>query len=245
MNFLFVAFDNNQVIQKTWMFKYGGKQVVSTVTTIACYENLRENTEFQFKTQIPTALFPTEANKKELLSRIKQLSEDAGRSNRHYRQQFIEARIKKVAHECSLTNGEVQDHILLGTGSEGLVDDVFNYSHVPSKSRNSSVMDMPCLPENPNSYRSVSCVLDNILTLVQDRNYIPVYMDGSPYGICMNLVREAYICDICGVDLKSEVVETHVKAVHNIENVKKWSRKYKKILIRPGMCFYIKFYCYF
>jgi len=225
------------VIQRTWMFKIGGKQVVSTVTTMVCFEKTQETTVCQFYNTIPTALFPTESNRQILIARYKEFTELAGNLHRKYRKMYIEERIKKVHSECKLENGSVNDLVSLSNCSDLNDDSVFHYTRVASQKKNCKVIDIECLEENPNSYRAVSAVLDKILQYInespKERNYLPVYMDGAPFAICMKLIREQYICGSCGSEINVNSKASHVQETHSsVEPA--WNRKYKKILIRPG-----------
>ncbi|CAL8112465.1 unnamed protein product [Orchesella dallaii] len=92
-----------------------------------------------------------------------------------------------VALDCKLENGEVSDSISRETFNAKEQDEAFSYVRVPSLQSKTRVIDMECIPENPNSYKAIAHVLDIILEYLEregnTRKYILVYMDGAPYSI--------------------------------------------------------------
>lgn len=111
---------------------------------------------------------------------------------------------------------------------------IFSYSRVASVERTTSIIDLDCVDENPNSYESLKRVFDNILEYLKDsgRKYIVVVVDGSPYSLGIWIIRDNYTCDICNCTLMVEESDSH-KEMHNGVSTT-YSRKYKKIVLRAG-----------
>lgn len=111
---------------------------------------------------------------------------------------------------------------------------MLDYTRVSPTERAYPIIDLDCLNLNPNSYNSIGKVLDEVLKYANEsgRNYIPCVMDGSPYLIALNMIRETYTCSLCSTDVSQTNIEMHEQQ-HPGEEIN-FQRKYKKIIIRPG-----------
>ncbi|CAL8117325.1 unnamed protein product [Orchesella dallaii] len=200
---------------------------------MACYVPVDKTTNYQLSKSIPTTLFPNDSNRNLLLARYKELNNKSTALHRGYRKSHIEAIVMQACLECKLIDGAVIDPVTAEDPIPMAEDSVFTYTRVSSCKRMCRVQDMECMPENPNSFRAVAAVLDKILHYINAsspaRNFIPLYMDGAPYSLCMKLLRERYVCELCEVDVDAASMDTHFK-LHSSSSIP----KYKKIVIRQG-----------
>ncbi|CAL8129220.1 unnamed protein product [Orchesella dallaii] len=181
-------------------------------------------TNHQFSKSIPTTLFPNDSNRNLLLARYKELNNQSTILHRGYRKAYIESTVNQAFLECKVIEGAVNDPITAEDPIAMTEDSVFTYTRVSSCKRMCRVQDMECMPENPNSFRAVAAVLDKILHYINAsspaRNFIPVYMDGAPYSLCMKLLRERDVCELCEVDVDAASMDTHFK-LHSSSSIPK------------------------
>lgn len=218
---------------KTYMVKYLGRQVVSIVTAMIAFDG-GSDSKHQFLSTIPTALIPTEENRKELLARYESFHEQSVQMHRYFRQSFIQGILANVNRECSLVEGVVHDPVSVNKCDDNRYEEFFNYGRVNTVERAAPIIDLDCINVNPNSYKTVQVVLDNVLEQMKptNRKYVVLVMDGSPYCLAVKLLRTTYTCSECEATVMEEALEEH-KQGHAATSTC-FARKYKKIVIRPG-----------
>lgn len=94
--------------------------------------------------------------------------------------------------------------------------------------------------ENPCSYKSVKCVLKNIIeTASQTRQWSIAGCDGSPYILESRLMNKSFICSFCSDDFSNKSsFETHLTENHGVCDIKSElnkCREYGKVLLIPGL----------
>lgn len=214
------------------MIKYQGKQVVSTVTAVV-FLDMGKESKNQYSLTLPTALFPSPDNEKVLKERYYQFTKECNDLHRAYRKSFIQSCILRVSQDCEIKGSDVVDSVSSNKGYLNSFKETFKYTRVPKSDRRYVISDLDCLDLNPNSYATLRTVLDKMLHYCEStgRNYLPLYMDGSPFTLCLNLIKDTYVCTTCSSTLTCNETSSH----QHDSNIKPdFSRKYKKLLIRPG-----------
>lgn len=195
--------------------------VVSTVTAVVAFD-LGPQSLYQYSISIPTTIFPTEANRKVRMDRFEKFRLGNDDIHRHYRMQLIRTIVADIASDCKMVNNEIADSV--SSPKEMEFKDFFSYNRVQGEPRETEILDLDCMEVNPNAYASLSTVLDKLLDYANSigRNYLPIYMDGSPFTICCNLIRDTHICGKCQQVVSVKDIENHLM-VHDAQ----FTRKYK------------------
>lgn len=190
--------------------------------------------QHQFCEEVPTALIPTAENREPLLRRYNDFHEKSTSIHRSYRQSFIAGILESVKTETIVYPTSLKDQVSENTWNEKHNPEFFDYGRVESHQRNAEVLDLDCINVNPNSYKTVQEVLDKILLYTKEtgRKYLPVVMDGTPFCMSINIIRNTYICSTCNSNVELSVLKDHEKSHGNASPT--FVRRFKPILIRPG-----------
>ena len=117
------------------------------------------------------------------------------------------------------------------------------YDHVPSGHPKIPPAVTMCDPVfvNPCSYEAVKVVLRQIGKSADISSYgtgirewLVLYMDGTPYILAQKLIRETFICQECGACIDGEdKLESHYRSMHAALPIKQ-CLEFDWVLLRPG-----------
>lgn len=229
---IFVAFDNQQVIGKEYRVTLGGGQRTSVVTTVTVFQ---EAASFNVQSNLPTLTrLPVPSSEPEVLMKMYlQQGETWKNQHRTFRNQWIEARLRRLLLELAQEGGNLENNEVLELIKEPNYESGLEYTRVPSSTSSCSATDMQSIIVNPNSTVTVRQVIDVLLEMNEksdpERKWFPLYCDGLPYGIVWNLVHSIYICQKCKACDVEAVLKDHPCGFDSCQP------KYQKILLRPGL----------
>lgn len=98
------------------------------------------------------------------------------------------------------------------------------------------IQNYSCLPLNPASFSAEKEILDELLRIKNfdpQRKFVPIYMDGGPYGICQKIIATTFICEMCRAEVTDG--DEHAEVVQRCQSAIECTRKYNGMIIQPGM----------
>lgn len=221
---LYVGFDNNQTIQRTWSVQYKGRQKNTTVTSIVIFKSLESIPVIN--EDVPTILEWDENLGAALLQRYALFRRNAEEKIGKYIQNIVQAELEKIVYEKATGKTERDD---------AGISVPLTYDIIKRQEGHYDVLNFSCLPVNPASFDAVRLILDELLKLKNmdtERKFVPIYMDGSPHGLCLKIISNTHICEIC----QTEVLDrnSHLLSVHGGDMRVDFKLKYEGMIIRPG-----------
>lgn len=111
------------------------------------------------------------------------------------------------------------------------------YEDVSQMQSPCKIYDQECLLVNPNSHNTVHEVLEHIqkMALCEGRQWVTVVVDGVPYSLAQDIVRNSVYCHICQKALREKDISSHYVESHNEPSPPQLQRVFTNILLRPGV----------
>lgn len=146
---------------------------------------------------------------------------------------FLKRRLKFIEATISEDGSDYVDDSSSTTpkGNQGMpYEDI---SQMPSSCQ---VYDQECLLVNPNSYRTVREVLEHIqkIALSEGRQWVTIVVDGIPFSLAQDIIRNSVYCHICKEVLREKDVSNHYISSHEQPSPPQLQRVFTNILLRPG-----------
>jgi len=159
---IIVVYDNNQVIGKQYRVSFAGNLPASTVTGITVIKNNVEQ-QVQRNTIFPNVL--REGNKLKLLQLYLRFHDEISIIHRQYRYEYLSRRLEDVISDL-FYDGKFQQDVITADKFENFHwnQNGLEYDRVPKTEGNCEIFDQACLMMNPNSEKTVTQVLDHIVS---------------------------------------------------------------------------------
>lgn len=218
--------------QKTWSVKYKGTQKNTTVTSVISFQDLGFP-NFQKTLKIPSVLKMT--NPDALFLAYLNFRKEGEHFMAIKRQEFMSIRLKTLTTAALANTGTMsQEPMDVSQGCETMITDDLSYNLIENCTVKYKVTDYECLHLNPASTASVCKILDRVKEIKEkeQRNWILLYMDGSPHFICQKVIPSKMCCQVCNADITDD--DNHGEVFHERETKSLAKLKYEGIVIRAG-----------
>lgn len=230
--YVVVAFYNNQVLAKTHRVELDSKLKVSVVTSLAAFELLEMQNPQRNSMSFPL-LYQISANDASALNqKLQQFTSSSLKLVNEYLVKYIQRRLAYIEASI-LEDGSdyVDSPITTSKESQGMP-----YEDIPQMQSPCKIYDQECLLVNPNSHNTVQEVLEHIqkISLCKGRQWITVVVDGIPFSLAQDIIRNTVYCHICQKVLREKEISSHYVESHNEPSPSQLQRVFTNILLRPG-----------
>lgn len=231
--YVVVAFDNNQVIAKTHRVELDCKLKVSVVTSLAAFELLDIENPQRNPMTFPLLYQMSPNDASALNQKLQQFTSSSLKLVNEHLVKYLGRRLAYIEASILEDGSDYVDNSSSTTPKESQGMPYEDISQMPSSCK---IYDQECLLVNPNSHNTVREVLEHIqkIALSDGRQWVTVVVDGIPFSLAQDIIRNSVYCHICKEVLREKEITNHYADSHNEPCPPQLQRVFTNILLRPG-----------
>lgn len=232
-SYVVIAFDNNQVMAKTHRVELDCKMKVSVVTSLAAFELLDVDNPQRNSMSFPLLYEISSNDASALNAKLQQFTSSSLKLVNEYLVKYLRRRLVSIEKSISEDGSDYVDD---SSGTAPKENPGMPYEDIQQMTSSCRIHDQECILLNPNSHSTVREVLEHVqkLALSENRKWVTIVVDGVPYCLAQDIIRNSVYCHICKEVLREKEISEHYVSTHEQACPPQLERVFTNLLLRPG-----------